>query len=216
MSHSENQPVGMVSLTELVEFESAKSETEPSYLEEARLSQDRPLRAVLFQMDGVRILLHYDTKFHGDKGGFVRCLGGDCPYCKIGIVAREYLMIPVYDLMDKRVKVLRVSTTMGPQALAPQLAILGARQDLPTTMVSISRDGHRYKVNATPLPDDAENGAAEIADFLDRLEAGSIDLTECYPLLPEECLKSLPHISQELALLSPSISESSPALDLGL
>ncbi len=68
-------------------------------------------------------------------------------------------------------------------------------------MIAIRRfDGGKFSVNMLPLPEDADNGTAQIKDFLERLGAGEIDLAGVYLRLANGDLAVVPEIARAMQI----------------
>ena len=59
-------------------------------------------------------------------------------------------------------------------------------------------DRNRFKVESLPLTDDLDDGADIVARFMQRWEAGEIDLRSIYPSIDDETFAEIPSISVQL------------------
>lgn len=164
-----------------------------------RLDQNERL-VIPFTMSMVRVRIHYleSAAVHG----YVHCNGEGCVLCQVGRQVDERDLLPVYDPIAKAVAVLSVSPNLRPHALRPQVApILKAMRDGSRAILAIRRiDPMRFKVNALPLPDGADDGAGVIKDFLRHFDQGEIDLRSVYLTIDNAELKNIPEIAMTLKL----------------
>jgi hypothetical protein len=184
-------------LTNALEAWKQEAGAAPASVEEARLDQNERL-VVPFTTSVARTQVHYLN--YPSLRGYVRCNGGGCLLCKIGQRADVRDLWPVYDVVSQAVGVLAVPPNLRPQALKPQLtpvlARLAADERLLLALKKI--DGYRFAVAVLPLPEDADDGADKIAEFMDRLEAGAIDLAGVYQQLSNSELAALPEVTVTL------------------
>src|SRR5262249_61883694 len=97
---------------------------------------------------------------------------------------------------------LPVSPSLRPQALRPQLLeVLRRLQQGERMLLAVRRPevGH-FIVTTLPLPEGAEDGAAQILAFQQRFDAGNIDLTVAYPRLSNEQLAAVHDIATRMGL----------------
>ena len=94
-----------------------------SSLEELRLGEE-PRMVLLFTKDTEDVELHYvDDEA---VNSYVVCPGAGCPICYTGSASKRAALLPVFDLEDQSVKVLRVLYSRRLKslglALVPQLS----------------------------------------------------------------------------------------------
>ncbi len=147
-----------------------------------------------------RVFLHYLEV--AAVRGYVHCLGRDCVLCRVGKEPETRDLLPLYDPVSQAVGVLAVSPNLRPQALRPQLAPVLRRLKGGERLLLLVRklDPTRFSVGALPLPEDAEDGAEQIAAFCAQLEAGALTLDAVYPRLPAEELAAIPEVARLLKL----------------
>ena len=61
-----------------------------------------------FTGDGVRVDAHYLEEAEDWSPGYAQCTGDDCPACAAGINRSRFLLLPVVDRVEGKVKLLRV------------------------------------------------------------------------------------------------------------
>jgi hypothetical protein len=181
-------------LTDALAAWRAEAGAAPVGLEEVRLDQNERL-LVPFTTSMARTTVHY-LDFASQRG-YVRCNGKGCLLCRVGRKADLRDLLPVYDVIAKSVGVLAVPLNIRPQALKPQLIPAIARVAANERLLLAIRkiDGYRFTVAALPLPEEADDGAERIAEFLERLESGSADLTTVYVQLSNDELAALPEVA---------------------
>lgn len=146
-------------------------------LTERRLGEE-PALVILFSTASEVTRLHYEDA--SEYSTYVVCPGDRCPLCHLGKAAQSYLLLPVYDLEDAKVKVLRVSTRKSVGALAPQLVPLLRKQTTRPEITQISRKRGTYTVKSSPLQETADDGREVIAAFLKECEHG-LKLVSAFP-----------------------------------
>ncbi len=153
-------------------------------LERVRLNENQT--AILpFTKKGVRCSIHYCDAL--EVHDYILCLGRDCLLCRTGKKSDERFLLPVFLPASHCVAVLPVSTSLRPNALLPQLGnILKAEKP---TVAFVSRDGPKFSVSSSPLPDDADAGEEQIKRFLKDYEDGKIDLVSVFQHLENDQLK---------------------------
>ena len=162
--------------------------TEPAYIS-------------LFTDQGADIRAHYLEQTETWSGGYVHCLGAGCPACGANIERKRYLLLPVADLTDAAVKVLRVPFEKGPGKLLTELMKILGLPDRAEILTKIVRTKtFQYVVDAhkqgAPNPD----VVASVKRFLERLNAGAIDLRSVVGNLPAEEMAQHERVAKRLAL----------------
>jgi len=162
--------------------------TEPAYIS-------------LFTDQGADIRAHYLEQTENWSGGYVHCLGAGCPACGANIERKRYLLLPVADLTDAAVKVLRVPFEKGPGKLLTELMKILGLPDRADILTKIVRNkNYQYVVDAhkhgAPNPD----VMAAVKRFLERLNAGAIDLRSVVGNLPAEEMAQHERVAKRLAL----------------
>ena len=64
--------------------------------------------------DGVCVDAHYLEEAEDWSPGYIQCTGDDCPACAAGINRSRFLLLPVVDRVEGKVKLLRVPAQKGP------------------------------------------------------------------------------------------------------
>jgi hypothetical protein len=180
-------------LTDALAAWRAEAGAAPVGLDEVRLDQNERL-LIPFTTSMARTTVHYldFTSFRG----YVRCNGAGCLLCRVGRKADSRDLLPVYDVVARAVAVLAVPPNVRPQALKPQLLPILARVAAnERVLLALSKvDSYRYRATPLPLPDEADDGAEQIGEFLGRLESGSADLTAAILRLSNEELAAIPEV----------------------
>jgi hypothetical protein len=101
---------GLVSLTAWA-TETDRDESHPP-LNILRISTE-PVYVSLFTDQGLDVATHYLDLAETWAGGYVYCLGHDCPACRAQIDRKRFMLLPVADLTDSTIKILRVPTEKG-------------------------------------------------------------------------------------------------------
>jgi hypothetical protein len=171
----------------------------PAPLEAVRLNADERL-LVPFTPSTRRVEAHYlDTK---GAAGYVHCGGAGCLLCRIGKTPETRDLFPVYDPVAGAVAVLPVGPSQRPHALRPLIRpVLQRVRDGDRLLVGVRRhEGGRFSVAAYPLADGADDGAAVIAEFCRRYEAGQVDLRSVYQSPAPAELSALPEVRRQMDL----------------
>ncbi|NUP97482.1 MAG: hypothetical protein HUU28_15090 [Planctomycetaceae bacterium] len=158
-------------------YDATDDSNDGAQLTERRIGQE-PALVVLFSKSTEAVKLHYEDA--PEFATFVVCPGDRCPLCHLGKNAQDYWLIPVYDLEDAKVKVLRVSTRKSVGALAPSIVALLRKQSTKPEITQISRTRGNYKVTSSPLQETADDGREAIAAFLKECEHG-LKLVSAFP-----------------------------------
>ena len=141
-----------------------------------RLSAE-PVYVSLFTDQGCDVETHYLEATDGWSGGYVHCLGKGCPACTARIERKRFLLLPVADLTDAQVKLLRVPAEKGPGRLRTEIVKVLALSDRAGIVTRITRGrDYQYTVEAHRNEALAPDIANAIKRFADALNAGSIDL----------------------------------------
>jgi hypothetical protein len=154
-----------------------------------RLDENERL-VIPFTTSMLRVNLHY-AEFPTIRS-FVRCNGSDCLLCRVGRQKDLRDLLPVYDVLDRTIGVLSISPNVRPHALRPALTPVlqrVARGDV--LLVCLRRNEHRYLVTVHPLPPGVDDGAAVIRVFVEKFDAGQIDLASAFPMLDNATLAQI-------------------------
>jgi hypothetical protein len=165
----------------------------------ARLDQNE-LLVIPFTAATWRCDLHW-VKAPAVKG-FVHCGGGDCLLCRVGEHATTYELLPVFDPVEELVVVLPYTLNLRPQALRPQLLpILTRVKAGDRLLVAIRKSGQFiFAVSDSSLPKDANDGASQIAAFLDLVNSNAVDPGSVYLRLSAKDLAAVPEIARKMTL----------------
>ncbi len=178
-------------------YDSTADSEDGGQLTERRIGQE-PALVVLFTAATEQVKLHFEDT--PEYSCFVECPGPRCPLCHLGKAAQTYWLIPVFDLEDAKVKVLRVSARKGVGTLAHQLVPLLRNQSARPEITQISRTGKTYKVKSSPLQETADDGREVIAAFLKEREQG-LKLVSAFPSPTAAELASTERTRHKLELL---------------
>jgi hypothetical protein len=141
-----------------------------------RLSTE-PVYVSLFTDQGADVTTHYLEHTETWAGGYVDCLGAGCPACTAQIDRKRFVLLPVADLTDARIKILRVPSEKGPGKLLTEILKVLSLADRTEIVTKISRTkGFQYVVHAVRQDALSPDVAAAISRFVDNLNAKVIDL----------------------------------------
>jgi hypothetical protein len=129
----------------------------------------------IFTLHPDRFASHYD-----DDQGSYQCLSEGCPACKTGLRPTEHIYLPVWDLQNRRVAVLKFDTRPdGPaQRILPFLKLYRDKLVDVVMVVDCAGKGNFTLTARAPLPE-TDRGALACKAFCDGLKAGVIDLRSC-------------------------------------
>ncbi len=169
-----------------------------------RLSTE-PVYVSLFTDQGCDVETHYLEADDGWAGGYVHCLGKGCPACMARIERKRFLLLPVADLTDAQVKLLRVPAEKGPGRLRTEIVKVLTLPDRAgiVTRITRSRDFH-YTVEAHRNDALAPDVANAIKRFTDALNAGAIDLRSVVTSMTAAEIKEHGRVAKRLSLEGPS------------
>ena len=169
-----------------------------------RLSNE-PAYASLFTDNGVPATAHYLERTESWVGGYVHCLGDDCPACLAQIDRKRFLLIPAVDLTDACVKVIRVPAEKGPGKLVTELVKILCLENRAEIVTKITRS-RNFTYQVDPHRQDTLNPdvAAAIKRFLERLEDGAIDIASVIARVPAEEIAAHERVAKRLMLESGS------------
>jgi hypothetical protein len=156
---------------------------------------------VLFTTSMERVTLHYLD--YASIRSYVRCNGSDCVLCRVGRQQEVRDLLPVYAPLDRVIGVLPVSTNMRPMALRPKLApvLRQLKGGNGRALIAIRKlDAGKVVLDALPFSENADDGAAKIQEFHERLQAGEIGLARVYTQLANEDLAAIPEIGRAMQI----------------
>jgi hypothetical protein len=152
---------------------------------------------VLFTDNATSVKLHYcdETEVHG----YIRCNGESCVLCQAGKSADERVLLPVLVLATQRIGVLPISPASRPGSLRPQI-MPALNADKRVALLISKPDRMSYRVTTAELAADMDDGAAVIKEFVERHEAGKVDLAAVYVQMDNRDMEALPGIAMMLKL----------------
>jgi hypothetical protein len=168
-----------------------------------RLSTE-PVYVSVFSDQGCDVETHYLEATDGWAGGYVHCLGKGCPACVARIDRKRFLLLPVADLTDAQVKLLRVPAEKGPGRLRTEIVKILALPDRAgiVTRITRARDFH-HTVEAHRSEALGPDVAAAIKRFVDGLNAGAIDLKSVVTSLTAAEMTEHERVAKRLSLERP-------------
>src|SRR5215469_14031807 len=165
---------GFVSLSDWV-TERDREEAQSS-LTVLRISSE-PVYVSLFTDKGLDVTTHYLDRTETWTGGYVYCLGADCPACAAQLDRKRFMLLPIADLTDARVKILLVPSEKGPSKLLTELLKVLSLESRAELVTKISRTkSFQYLVDAHRQDALNPDVAAAIKRFLEELTAKVVDL----------------------------------------
>jgi hypothetical protein len=156
-----------------------------------RLDQNE-IALIPFTSAADTVKLHYCED--REVQGYVHCNGPDCLLCRIGRKHEVRTLLPVYLPTSRSVAVLAISPSCRPGALRPQLMPILRTGKRVALMIS-RPDKTTFKVGPVELQEGVDDGAEIIAHFLDRWEAGQVDLTAVFPRLDNHAVAELASVA---------------------
>jgi hypothetical protein len=166
-------------------------------LELIRLGGDE-LPLIPFTTDVVPVKVHYCPE--DEVRGYVQCNEADCILCRIGRKQDERYLLPAYLPTLKTVGVLPISPNMQPFALLPQL--LEALQVKEARIVVFVRklEWTKFTVTTAPLAITVDAGEPVIKAFMEKLDAGVVDLRSVFNRLSNSQLAAVAPIAETMRL----------------
>ena len=143
---------------------------------------------------------HYDA----DSRKSYLCLEDNCPACQAGLKTTEHIYMPVWDVQNRHVVVLRVdSRNDGPARRIAQFVetYRSTLHDVVAVIDCLGDQKGSFTITAhKPLPE-ADCGALACQAFCKALEAGTIDLRDCVQRLSTDAISSLPSVKKSFTKL---------------
>ena len=168
---------------------------------------ETPVIVSLFTKEVVDVKTHY-------LGGSVNCEvqcnrqhESRCLLCDLHDKAITRHLLLVYSVDADAVAVLRVSDTRSPHALGPKLAAEIRQGELDKRFLLISRTGNKYTVSSIPAKDGQDTGERVVKQFLERQEAGKIDLMRAIPIYPNTDLFDVPELERKATAMGAARSD---------
>lgn len=167
------------------------------HLEEQRIGGD-PAMVILFTSESAEAQMHFIED--PTVRGYVICPGRGCPACHAGTAPVLMLLLPVFDVTTRAVRVLRIPARRHPGSLL-SLIMAHLPKDKPTNrMLAITRNGMKYSVVAHQVAPTADRGEEVIRDFLQHHEMG-LKLESAFQRVTCEELADVPQIANRLSML---------------
>ena len=140
---------------------------------------------MFFMTKIVKYKAHYDS----DVRKSYMCMGLECPACAVGLKPTEHIYLPVWDVQNRRIVVLRVDSRNDGPARKIALFVTTYLDKLHDVVAVIECRGDSkgsFTITAhDPLPQ-TDRGVLACKDFCDSLIAGAINLQDCLLRLSAE------------------------------
>jgi hypothetical protein len=160
-----------------------------------------PAYVSLFTDQGADVTAHYLERTETWAGGYIYCLGVGCPACTAQIDRKRFVLLPVADLTDARIKVLRVPSEKGPGKLLTEMLKVLSLPNRAEIVTKISRtSNYQYIVDAHRQDALGPDVLAAIKRFGDQLDAKIIDLRSVVTKLPGAEIAQHERIAKRLTL----------------
>jgi len=154
-----------------------------------------------FTGDGVRVDAHYLEEAEDWSPGYVQCIGDDCPACAAGINRSRFLLLPVVDRVEGKVKLLRIPAPKGPGKLLTEIMKILGLENRDDVIAKITREGRfAYQVEPKPAPELDPEVIRAVKRFKESLDEGGIDLTDSVTKFTADEIATHPKIAQRLRL----------------
>lgn len=132
---------------------------------------------------------------------YVHCNGINCLLCRAGLSKDTRDLWPLYDVVDRTVGILAITPNMRPHSLRSQLypvlqQIKGSKNRILLTM---RQDNQKFSVGCSGIPEDVDDGATCIADFLARIEKGDSDFSTVFPRYSNDELQQIEEVARRLS-----------------
>jgi hypothetical protein len=160
-----------------------------------------PVYVSLFTGNGLEVITHYLEGKETWSGGYVYCLGKTCPACTALVDRKRFVLLPVADLTDGMIKILRVPAEKGPGKLVTELVKvlnLPSRADIITKISRIKN--YQYVVEAHREDVLNPDILAAIKRFVQELEAGLVNLGSIVTRIPASEMVQHERIARRLEL----------------
>jgi hypothetical protein len=154
-----------------------------------------------FTGDGVRVDAHYLEEAEDWSPGYVQCTGDGCPACAAGINRNRFLLLPVVDRVEGKVKLLRVPAQKGPGKLLTEIMKIIDLENRDEVIAKITREGrYAYLVEPKPAPELDPEIRRAVQRFNELIDDGGIDLTDSVTRFTADEMADHPKIAQRLRL----------------
>ena len=175
-------------------------DNEPGSLEVLRLGVE-PVFVSFFTSNVVDEPTHFLDGTETWTRGYYRCLGDSCPACQAGLERKRYLLLPVVDRVDGRVKVIRIPVMKGPGKLLTEVGKIFTAPDCEKLIVQITRNRdftHNVSIQNSAEIDPEVAAAAQ--RFTTGVEDDSIDIGSVTTLVSVEDMAGHEKIARLLEL----------------
>jgi hypothetical protein len=173
----ETTTVERPTLVSLTEWATATDEDESQSSLTVLRTSTEPVYVSLFTDQGADVATHYLERTETWSGGYVHCLGAGCPACAAQIDRKRFVLLPVADLTDAGIKILRVPSEKGPGKLLTEILKVLSLPNRAEIVTKISRTkGFQYIVDAPRHGTLGPDVATAIKRFVDHLNAKVIDI----------------------------------------
>lgn len=180
---------------------SLPTQTASTVLKRMRLGND-PIAFIPFTDEAEEVSLHYCQEVQ--IRDYIPCNGPGCVNCRIGRKPEARLLLPVFSVFDREVRVLPIPTRRTPEALWPQLEH-ALDQELRVIVVVSKLGSVQFDVSLKALPPDFPDVSATIRNFCEASEAGRLSLDSVFPSLSDEELLLIPEFSERLKWIGASL-----------
>ncbi len=154
-----------------------------------------------FTGNGVRVDAHYLEEAEDWAPGYAQCAGDGCPACAAGLNRSRFLLLPVADRVDGKVKLLRVPAQKGPGKLLTEIMKILGLENRDDVIAKITREGRfAYQVEPKPSPELDPEIIRAVQRFRERLDEGGIDLTDSVTRYSADEMATHPSIAKRLDL----------------
>lgn len=181
----------------LLEFMTGDGDGQPSQLQELRLGSD-PAMVLLFTADTADVGMHFVDD--ASVNSYVICPGQGCPVCHVGSAAIPTMLLPVYEIGSRTIRVLRVPMRRQPGTLAACITPHVAGGKPSTRLLAITRNGAKYAVVAHQISPAADRGDDVIRDFVS-LPDTDVRLKSAFRAMTPEELADIPAVANKIATL---------------
>ena len=181
----------------LLEFMAGGGDGQPSQLQELRLGSD-PAMVLLFTADTADVGMHFVDD--PSVNSYVICPGKGCPVCHLGSAAVATMLLPVYEIGTRTIRVLRVPKRRQPGSLAACILPHVAGGKPSDRLLAITRNGAKYTVVAHDVAAAANRGEDVVRAFIAGTDTDA-QLKSAFKLMTPEELADVPAIANKLATL---------------
>jgi hypothetical protein len=157
--------------------------------------REEPVLVIAFTTDVDEMRDHFEKD--PTVNTYVACPGIGCPLCFLKAAATDVVLLPLLNLEDQEVQVLRVPKRYILGSLGSIIFPILRRPDLTDNTLALSRANRRYRVDVQPLADTADRCTEVIEEYLARRRNG-LKLTDAVLHLTAQELADVPRIRRKL------------------